>query len=364
MNRRAKSALPAGDAHAQVSWGDHPAWDAFVSAHPHGHLLQTSLWASLKTLHGWQVLRTTIAATRGGYRGGAQILYRSLRIFGDIAYAPRGPVLDWSDASTVTPALDQAVDAARDVGAFALVIEPQADDDAPMREALRSARFVPFECDVQPRRSIVVSLEGAEEEILARMKQKTRYNVRLAQKKGVHVRRGDERDADLYFELMRATAARVGFSIHPAAYYRDFLRLFTHDSGCGALFIAEADGRPLAALIATAVGREAIYLYGASADEGRERMPTYLLQWEAMRWARARGCAHYDLWGVPDEDEAALEAGFEARHDGLWGVYRFKRGFGGALVRSVGAWVRPLSVPHWLAYRAALRRTGRHGLAA
>jgi lipid II:glycine glycyltransferase (peptidoglycan interpeptide bridge formation enzyme) len=84
-------------------------------------------------------------------------------------------------------------------------------------------------------------------------------------------------------------------------------------------------------------GDQAYYLYGASTDEERNRMPTYLLQWEAMKWAMARGCKEYDLWGVPDEDEPTLEASFEERHDGLWGVYRFKRGFGGELRRAAQA---------------------------
>jgi peptidoglycan pentaglycine glycine transferase (the first glycine) len=84
----------------------------------------------------------------------------------------------------------------------------------------------------------------------------------------------------------------------------------------------------------------AYYFYGASANEERERMPTYLLQWEAIRWARAHGCIEYDLWGVPDADEETLEANFTHLSEGLWGVYRFKRGFGGELRRSPGAWDR------------------------
>ncbi len=95
------------------------------------------------------------------------------------------------------------------------------------------------------------------------------------------------------------------------------------------LLLAEYEGRPLAALMVFALGRRAYYLYGASTDEERNRMPTYLLQWRAMQWARARGCLEYDLWGVPDEDEQTLEAQFETRRDGLWGVYRFKRGSAG-----------------------------------
>ena len=93
--------------------------------------------------------------------------------------------------------------------------------------------------------------------------------------------------------------------------------------------MAESEGQPLAALMVFTRGARAWYVYGGSTDLQREKMPNYLLQWEAMRWARARGCTEYDLWGVPDEDEAVLEDGFADRSDGLWGVYRFKRGFGG-----------------------------------
>ncbi|MEJ2563772.1 MAG: peptidoglycan bridge formation glycyltransferase FemA/FemB family protein, partial [Anaerolineales bacterium] len=95
------------------------------------------------------------------------------------------------------------------------------------------------------------------------------------------------------------------------------------------------------AIMVFARGSRAWYLYGASTDAHRSRMPTYLLQWQAIRWARQRGCTQYDLWGVPDEDQETLEANFMRRSDGLWGVYRFKRGFGGNLVHSIGAWDRP-----------------------
>jgi lipid II:glycine glycyltransferase (peptidoglycan interpeptide bridge formation enzyme) len=101
------------------------------------------------------------------------------------------------------------------------------------------------------------------------------------------------------------------------------------------------------------VGYRSWYVYGASNDRERNLMPTYLLQWEAIRWARARGCEVYDMWGVPDEDEPVLEAGFETRSDGLWGVYRFKRGFGGELKRAAQAMDRVYNP--WL-YQLYLRR--------
>jgi lipid II:glycine glycyltransferase (peptidoglycan interpeptide bridge formation enzyme) len=123
----------------------------------------------------------------------------------------------------------------------------------------------------------------------------------------------------------------------------------------GELLVAEYEGKPLAALFVARNGNRAYYLYGASTDTERNRMPTYLLQWEAMKWAKVRGCEEYDLWGVPDEDESTLETHFETRHDGLWGVYRFKRGFGGEVKRAVQAMDR---VYNPLLYWAYLRFVG------
>jgi lipid II:glycine glycyltransferase (peptidoglycan interpeptide bridge formation enzyme) len=103
-------------------------------------------------------------------------------------------------------------------------------------------------------------------------------------------------------------------------------------------------------------GRRAWYLYGASSSHHRDRMPNYLLQWEAMRWAKAKGCTTYDLWGVPDFDEAHLEAHFTEHNDGLWGVYRFKRGFGGRLVRATPALVKVYRPLLYRLYRLLTRQ--------
>jgi peptidoglycan pentaglycine glycine transferase (the first glycine) len=328
-------------------------WDYFVERHLYGHILQTRAWGALKSAHGWSAARASATDAQGRLIGAALLLLRDLPYgLGRIAYAPRGPVVDWTDPAQCAVGLGASADAAKRAGAFALVVEPGAPDLPDYRETLTSNGWQELDFHVQPQRTIVVSLAGTEADILGRMKPKTRYNIGLARRKGVTVRPGDARDAAIYHELMRATAERDGFSIHPQAYYTDFLQRLAGDpSGVGALFIAEAERQPLAAVIATALGERATYLYGASSNEKRELMPTYLLQWEAMRWARERGCASYDLWGVPDENEGALEAQFEQRADGLWGVYRFKRGFGGELIRHVGAWVRVLSPARWWLYR-------------
>ena len=129
-----------------------------------------------------------------------------------------------------------------------------------------------------------------------------------------------------------------------------YSRYFHKENACE-LLIAKYHETPLAALMLFMRGKRAWYFYGASSDEERNRMPAYLLQWEAMRLAAKRGCTEYDLWGIPDFDEETLESTFMARDDGLWGVYRFKRGFGGKLVRSTGVFQKILNPPLFHLYQ-------------
>ena len=199
---------------------------------------------------------------------------------------------------------------------------------------LQLATFKLSNHNIQPPRTIMIDIKDSEETILASMKPKCRYNIRLAEKKGVTVRTWH--DIPAFHEMLTVTGGRDNFGVHSKEYYQRAYELF-HPKGTCELLVAEYEGKPLASLMVFANGKRAWYVYGASNDQERNRMPTYLLQWEAIRWAKARGCEEYDLWGVPDENEETLEANFETRHDGLWGVYRFKRGFGGQLKRAAQA---------------------------
>lgn len=318
-----------------------PEWDSFLQTAPSAHLLQTSAWGDFKAKFGWQVERVVVG------QSGAQVLFRRLPLGLSFAYIAKGPVgPDWL---SLWPEIDRVC---RKKRAVLLKVEPDAWQ---AEAAALSARFPGFTGGepVQPRRTVLISLEGSEADWLARMKQKTRYNIRLAEKKDVTVRLSE--DVDAFYRLMEVTGTRDGFGVHSRAYFQEAFNHF-HPLGMCALLMAEYEGRPLAGLMAFARGERAWYFYGASNEEERNRMPTYLLQWEAMRWARSLGCTEYDLWGVPDEDEETLEANFNSRADGLWGVYRFKRGFGGVLMRSAGAWDRaylPLIYPlyRWWARR-------------
>lgn len=315
-------------------------WDRFVVGHPDAHVLQTSPWGALKSQFGWTDERVGLAR-EGELVAGAQVLYRRLPAgMGCWAYVPKGPLVNWADEEQLAALLSALDHAARAHRAIALTIEPDLPDESHYRERLRSLGFhpTPFS-SVQPRRTIVVDISPDEDTILAAMKSKTRYNVRLATRKGVTVREATEADLPAFHALMAATGARNRFGVRAPAYYDAAYRLFV-PRGWARLLLAEVEGEPVAAVMVFALPPRAWYLHGASGNAHREKMPTYLLQWEVMRWAKSLGCTIYDLWGVPDEDEAELEAEFTQRRDGLWGVYRNKRGFGGQLMRSVGAWDR------------------------
>jgi lipid II:glycine glycyltransferase (peptidoglycan interpeptide bridge formation enzyme) len=202
-----------------------------------------------------------------------------------------------------------------------------------------------------------VDIRPSEKEILAAMKSKTRYNIRLADRKGVRVERGKREDIETFNHLMSITGERDDFGVRSAAYYRRVWELF-EPLGMAHMLIARMGQEPIAALMAFACGKKAWYMYGASSNRHRETMPNYALQWEAIRWAKSRGCETYDLYGVPDQELETLESSFTERSDGLWGVYRFKRGFGGDLVRYAGAYdyVYRRSL-YWLYHRLVERRS-------
>jgi lipid II:glycine glycyltransferase (peptidoglycan interpeptide bridge formation enzyme) len=332
--------------------GDAKAWDDLV-CNSGGHVLQSWAWGELKAQFDWRVQRISLGDA------GAQVLYRNLPGgLGTIAYVPKGPLLDADSRDALQNLLSAIQPLAKQRRAICLKIEPDEEEDPALIEQLKSLGFRASPQPVQPRRTILVDLDAEPDELLKRMKQKTRYNVRLAGRKGVTVRAGDESDLPAFYRLMEVTAERDGFGIHTQAYYEAVHHLFM-PSGQGCLLLAEHDGHLLAGLVALASGATACYMYGASSSEGRNLMPTYLLQWKAMLWARERGYHGYDLWGVPDEDEPTLEAEFTERSDGLWGVYRFKRGFGGHLVRSVGAWDLVYEPLRYRLYTAALGWLGR-----
>ena len=325
---------------------DPQEWYTFIQSYPQTHLLQYPAWGALKADFGWEPAYVSAGDV------GAQVLFRRLPLGFTIAYIPKGPVgEDWE-------ALWPQVDAlCRERRAVFLKVEPDAwmDEYDALNQRLTAAGFRPSTHDLQPPRTVTIDIGQEDDDILAAMKQKTRYNIRLAGRKEVEVHASD--DLAAFGKLMEVTGERDEFGVHTLAYYRRAYELF-HPLEMCELLIASYQGAPLAGLMVFAAGQRAWYLYGASNNQERNRMPTYLIQWEAIRWAKAKGCTEYDLWGVPDYDEETLETQFSERSDGLWGVYRFKRGFGGEVKRGVGTWDKVYQPALYWAYQQWVARRG------
>ncbi len=304
-------------------------WDAAVLSCG-GHLLQTWRWGTFKKHFGWDVER--IAVPHDGGAALAQVLFRN-KAGMSIGYIPRGPVWPPDDPDSVDLLWARVDEVARRRRTLTIVVEP----DRPLREqSCEGLCLIPGPEPIQPTRSVKVELLD-DQALIDQMHPKTRYNVRLAVRRGVTTRIAEQSDDSIgaFYDMMQDTASRNEFVVHSPDYYREFLRLFAEDA---CLTFAEIDGKPVAGTIAAVFGDEGIYMYGASSTQGRAHGAAFLLQHETMRWARSRGARRYDLWGIPEYDpetsvsdsgdRLATSIGNDRR-----GLYEFKTRFGGQIVR-------------------------------
>lgn len=340
-------------------------WQAALNKLPNAHALQSWTWGAFKSRWGWSMTPylLTIAESSWEPLAAALVLKRPLPYTPfSILYVPKGPVLNYNDPNLRQQVMAELEKLARKERALFIKIDPdvvkswgvEEERPSPLGSRFtkelkqRGWRYSPEQ--IQFQNSVELNLEPSEEELLAAMKQKTRYNIRLAGRKGITIRHGTDSDFELIGEMYKETAVRDGFAIRPLAYYLDIWQSF-YNAGMAHPILAEYEGKPIAAIILVRFGDTTLYMYGASTNEERNRMPTYLLQWEAIRWAKAQGCTTYDFWGAPDKFDES---------DRMWGVWRFKSGFNGEVVRHIGAWdfvVRPLlyklytdAIPRYVAW--------------
>ena len=342
------------------------------------NLLQTGFWGAFKRRAGWRP--AAFAWQCSGLpespppenpaapapQGRFLLLERRLPGGPRIAYIPYGPALPPNLSSPIITeflsALAAALSEQLSPRCFALrfdLIEPASPHAVPAPPLRRAPRRI------QPPDSIILNLTPSLEDLLAGMHKKTRYNIRLAEKKGVEIRRfAAHQTAEPlgeWYRLSIETARRDRIALHSEDYYR---RLFEHAAACPdavslSLYMAEHQGDSLAGIIVARSGRRAVYLYGASGALKRELMPNHLLQWRALIDARNEGAEEYDFFGIPPADNP------DHPMHGLW---RFKTGFGGEIVHYLGAWDYPLSpflyalytrAEQFLARRAARRKKHR-----
>jgi peptidoglycan pentaglycine glycine transferase (the first glycine) len=331
---------------------DLEGWNDIIQELPDAHLLQTREWSAIKAPLGWEALAYTWENDQGTCRAACLILKRQVRILpgllsAGILYAPRGPLLDWHDHVLAERVLTDLKQIARSENSIFIKVDPDVilatglpgtgdekkDQAATGIQNLFERTGWRFSGDqIQFRNTITIDLALTDEALLDRMKQKTRYNIRLAERKGVTIRKGSLNDAAMLSTMYMETALRNGFAVREREYYEHVWEILIK-SGMLTFLIAEVENEPVAGLVLFHFAGRAYYFYGMSSEHHRECMPTYLLQWKAMQTARELGCSVYDLWGAPEEFNES---------DSLWGVFRFKEGLGGQVVRTIGAWDYPI----------------------
>ncbi len=357
-----------------LSITDPAEWNQQIKNLPGAHALQTWQWAQVKSQFGWEPHPLVWQDASRKVIAGALVLQRRVinQVFGmrlSVMYVPRGPLLDWANQDLAETVLQDLQSFARKNGAIFIKIDPDlplgfgvpGEEDAEANAVgenilalVKSEGWRFSDEQIQFRNTVEVDLRPDEEDLLMRMKSKTRYNVRLAARRGVTVHPGGMKDIDLLYQMYAHTSVRDDFLIRSQEYYEAVWRKF-FEAGLAEPLIAEVEGQAVGAVVIFRFAGRAWYIHGMSLDKHRDKMFNYRLQWEAMLRAKSAGCHTYDMWGAPDSFD---------EEDPLWGVYRFKDGFGGRVVRTLSAWdfpTRPLfyrlysqilpGILHWMRKR-------------
>lgn len=312
------------------------------------NLLQSGFWGAHKSAFGWSPLAFKVSGALSGDRSfPLLVLQRSLAGPFSLGYVPHGPDLGPAGAGMAGNTSPRASVSAPEAvpgawgeisralcsflakGVITLRIDPNR---GAAEQEMKDAGFIRAPMDVQPPNTVILDLRKDEDALLAEMKPKTRYNVRLASKRGVEVRESGRDGLEDWYGLYRQTAIRDGIAIHSFEYYDSLFTLagsFPGPRPSIRLMTAWYGGTLLAGIITAFCGRRATYLYGASSNEHRNLMPAYGLQWETIVSAKNAGCTEYDLFGIPATDDPS---------EPMAGLYRFKTGFGGRIFRYAGSW--------------------------
>jgi peptidoglycan pentaglycine glycine transferase (the first glycine) len=298
--------------------------------------LQSWEWGEVKSETGWKPIRLMIDEDGAAVASCSILVTKPARGVPPLAYAPRGPILDYEREEHLKAMLDAIRE--RSEGAFMFMCDPAIEDRSP--EAASAARLMSRTeaggfGGVQPKTVMVLDLDPDLDKIMGGFKSKWRYNIRLAERKGVEIREGSAEDIPSFHEILVETARRDGFSVRGLGYFES---LWNHlaPSGKLKLFMANYEGRAIAGIILFCMGSRVVYVYGASSNDHRNVMPNHLIQWSAIKWSKENGYSIYDFRGVsPVRNGDPVD-------ESLAGLNRFKEGFGARYVEYVGQFELPI----------------------
>lgn len=300
-------------------------WNQLVASCPHGDVLQCWEWGKLKSRTGWEPLPLAVER-EGRLAACCLLLKRRLPLRRSLLYAPRGPIVDFSNQPLWEELAREIHQVARRQRAILVKVDPAISaDNILVAAALEAAGFRPVTSaeavgGVQPKYVMKVDLDRSEQELMAVFAPKWRYNIRLAERKGVTVSSNCRRqEMEIFYKILKMTARRDAFTVRAISYFYDLWDLII-TRGLGKMFLARHEGEVIAGTIAFCLPPQTWYVYGASSDEHRNKMPNHALQWAMMRWAKEQGCTVFDMRGVAQEIAGEPQGP-------LAGLNRFKRGF-------------------------------------
>ena len=320
----------------------------FLEKHERCNFQQSPEWAKVKS--NW-INETILAEDENGkIIGAVNVLIRKIPIFGNIMYSSRGPTCDIHDIAVMKQLTDGIKELAKKYKAIVYKAEPDIESkDEEFRKIVTNLGYKikddakNFREEIQPRYVFRLDIKGkTEDEIFANFHSKTRYNIRLATKKGVTVKEGNREDLKIFHKIMIETGARDGFIIRPLSYFEKMYDELAPEHM--KLLLAYYDGQPISGVIPIMYGNKTWYLYGASSNKHRNLMPNYLLQWEMIKMAIARKDDIYDFRGV---------SGVVDENHPQYGLYRFKKGFGATFTEFIGEVYIPFKPLTYSIYKIA-----------
>lgn len=330
-------------------------WDELVKNNPDGgHIYQSKAWSEIKEYNGWEPVYCLYEAA--AYTVAFVLLKKTASILGNIYYCSKGPGffkgfgLDKDSRAHFMEFISDLKSFIRKSDRQAILVKIEPELESGQEPELKKPGLLKSKADLQFKATIFVDLEGTEEAIISSFKQKTRYNIRLAERKGVKTeyRAMDEDGVGLMYGLMKATQQRAGFFLRPKEYFGNYWQTLAK-ADMGQLIIATHEGDLLGGVFVTVFGQKAYYKDGGSFETKRNLMAPYLLQWEAMKWAKSKGATSYDMVAVPPKSEL----NDPSHHQ--YGLYQFKKGFNEEVTEFVGCWDLPINMQKYRIWSAQER---------
>lgn len=303
-------------------------WDSFLAQISGGHHVQTSLWGQVKASLGWEVLRL-IVRNNDGIVAGAQLLMRPMPVVGNYGYLSKGPVFAIDDPFLFELVVERLKQLVKVYHIRNLIIQPP-DNGQKLEAKLPDWGFRLSADKLGLSATVVVDLTTDLDQLLAQMKSKTRYNIRLGQRKGITVREGAEEDIGAFYQMLTATGERQGFVSNSEQYYVDQWRILEPHGYCK-LFLAEYQGEPVSGLLAITFGDTVLYKRGAWSGRHGNLRPNEVMHWSAIEWAKSHGYRYYDFEGIDSDAARKMIADQPIPKSALQSVTRFKTGFGGKI---------------------------------